>query len=131
VDARIIAVSSSTKNESGERDPEMPQAKRGNQRRFGVQAHIGAGADAGLVHTVTTTAANEVGVEQVSDLLHGKENAVWADWGYRGAQHVDSWIMGFQQMTKLQDATSGHIHSTDRGPRQSWRSPVSRQACCA
>jgi len=43
-------------------------------------------ADSGLVHTVTTTAANEADVEQVSDLLHGKEAAVWADSGSRGAQ---------------------------------------------
>nr|WP_223262330.1 transposase [Variovorax beijingensis] len=33
-----------------------------------------------------TTAANEADVEQVSDLLHGKEDAMWADSGYRGAQ---------------------------------------------
>lgn len=43
--------------------------------------------DSGLVHTVTTTAANEADVEQVRDLLHGKEDAVWADSGYRGAQN--------------------------------------------
>jgi IS5 family transposase len=86
VDATIIAAPSSTKNESGERDPEMHQTKKGNQWHFGMKAHIGVDADSGLVHTVTTTAANEADVEQVSDLLHGKENAVWADSGYRGAQ---------------------------------------------
>jgi IS5 family transposase len=43
-------------------------------------------AESGLVHTVTTTAANEADVEQVADLLHGKEEQVWADSGYRGAQ---------------------------------------------
>ncbi len=30
-------------------------------------------------------AANEADVEQVADLLHGKEEPVWADSGYRGA----------------------------------------------
>jgi len=35
---------------------------------------------------VTTTAANEADVEQIADLLHGKEEHVWADSGYRGAQ---------------------------------------------
>ncbi|MGJ7609245.1 IS5 family transposase, partial [Variovorax sp. LT1R20] len=77
VDATIIAAPSSTKNESGERDPEMHQTKKGNQWHFGMKAHIGVDADSGLVHTVTTTAANEADVEQVSDLLHGKEDAVW------------------------------------------------------
>ncbi len=60
VDATIIAAPSSTKNAQGERDPEM--------------------------HQTTTTAANEADVEQIADLLHGKEQHVWADSGYRGAQ---------------------------------------------
>jgi IS5 family transposase len=86
VDATIIAAPSSTKNAEGERDPEMHQTKKGNQWFFGMKAHIAVDADSGLVHTVTTTAANEADVEQVADLLHGKEEQVWADSGYRGAQ---------------------------------------------
>jgi len=86
VDATIIAAPSSTKNAEGERDPEMHQTKKGNQWHFGMKAHIGVDADSGLVHTVTTTAANESDVEQIADLLHGKERQVWADSGYRGAQ---------------------------------------------
>ena len=86
VDASIIAAPSSTKNSTGGRDPEMHQTKKGNQWHFGMKAHIGVDADSGLVHTVTTTAANEADVEQVADLLHGKEEQVWADSGYRGAQ---------------------------------------------
>jgi len=85
VDATIIAAPSSTKNSSGERDPEMRQTKKGNQWHFGMKAHIAVDAESGLVHTVTTTAANEADVEQIADLLHGKEDAVWADSGYRGA----------------------------------------------
>ncbi len=85
VDATIIAAPSSTKNSTGERDPEMHQTKKGNQWHFGMKAHIAVDAESGLVHTVTTTAANEADVEQVADLLHGKEDQVWADSGYRGA----------------------------------------------
>ena len=85
VDATIIAAPSSTKNADGERDPEMHQTQKGNQWFFGMKAHIGVDADSGLVHTVTTTAANESDVAQVADLLHGKEEQVWADSGYRGA----------------------------------------------
>ncbi len=85
VDATIIAAPSSTKNADGERDPEMHQTKKGNQWFFGMKAHIAVDADSGLVHTVTTTAANEADVEQGGDLLHGKEEQVWADSGYRGA----------------------------------------------
>ena len=85
VDATIIAAPSSTKNANGERDPDMHQTKKGNQWYFGMKAHIGVDADSGLVHTVTATAANEADVEHVADLLHGKEQQVWADSGYRGA----------------------------------------------
>ena len=86
VDATIIAAPSSTKNSTGERDPEMHQTRKGNQWHFGMKAHIAVDAESGLVHTVTTTAANEADVEQIADLLHGKEQQVWADSGYRGAQ---------------------------------------------
>jgi IS5 family transposase len=86
VDATIIAAPSSTKNADGQRDPEMHQTKKGNQWYFGMKAHIAVDADSGLVHTVTTTAANEADVEQVADLLHGKEEEVYGDSGYRGAQ---------------------------------------------
>ncbi len=86
VDATIIAAPSSTKNDAGERDPEMHQTRKGKQWYFGMKAHIGVDADSGLVHTVATTAANEADVEQVADLLHGKEKFVYADSGYRGAQ---------------------------------------------
>lgn len=85
VDATIIAAPSSTKNAEGERDPEMHQAQKGKQWHFGMKAHIGVDADSGLVHTVTTTAANESDVAQVADLLHGKEKDVYGDSGYRGA----------------------------------------------
>ncbi|KEZ95501.1 transposase, partial [Xanthomonas vasicola pv. vasculorum NCPPB 895] len=72
VDATIIAAPSSTKNRDGERDPEMHQAKKGNQWYFGMKAHIGVDDDSGLVHHVECTAANVADVTQVHKLLHGK-----------------------------------------------------------
>ena len=86
VDATIIAAPSSTKNAANERDPEMHQTKKGNQWYFGMKAHIGVDVDSGLVHTVTTTPANESDVAQVADLLHGKEEVVHGDAGYTGAE---------------------------------------------
>ena len=85
VDATIISAASSTKNSGGERDPEMRQTKKGNQWYFGMKAHIGVDADSGLVHTVVTTAANEADVVHAERLLHGKEEVIWADAGYQGA----------------------------------------------
>ena len=86
VDVTIIAVPSSSKNAEGERDPEMHQTRKGNQWHFGMNAHIGADADSGLVHPITVTPANEADVEQIEELLHGKEEVVHADAGYSGAQ---------------------------------------------
>jgi len=100
VDATLIAAPSSTKNSTGERDPEMHQTKKGNQWHFGMKAHIGVDAESGLVHTATTTAANAHDITQAHALLHGQEEVVFADAGYRGAakreeiraQHPDvSW----------------------------------------
>lgn len=84
VDATLIAAPSSTKNSTGERDPEMHQTKKGNQWHFGMKAHIGADADSGLVHTVLGTAANVNDVTQAGALVHGDETDVFADAGYQG-----------------------------------------------
>ena len=84
VDATLIAAPSSTKNDQGQRDPEMHQTKKGNQWHFGMKAHIGVDADSGLVHTVVGTAANVNDVTQASALVHGEESDVFADAGYQG-----------------------------------------------
>jgi IS5 family transposase len=84
VDATLINAPSSTKNQSGERDPDMHQTKKGNQWYFGMKAHIGVDAESGLTHTVVTTAANVNDVTQAHALLHGKETDVFGDAGYQG-----------------------------------------------
>jgi IS5 family transposase len=84
VDATLIAAPSSTKNSTGERDPEMHQTKKGNQWHFGMKAHIGVDAQTGLVHSVVGTAANVNDVTQAHKLLHGAETDVYADAGYQG-----------------------------------------------
>jgi IS5 family transposase len=89
VDATLIAAPTSTKNDSGERDPEMHQTKKGNQWHFGMKAHIGVDADSGLVHTVIGTAANVHDVTQGNALLHGEESVVFADAGYQGVNKRD------------------------------------------
>lgn len=85
VDATLIAAPSSTKNNSGERDPEMKQSKKGNQWYFGMKAHIGVDAASGLTHTVRGTAGSVNDVVVANELLHGKERDVFADAGYQGA----------------------------------------------
>ena len=84
VDATIIEAPSSTKNRAGERDPEMHQTKKGNQWHFGMKAHIGVDSETGIVHSMTTTAANAHDITEAHNLLHGRETVVWGDAGYQG-----------------------------------------------
>ena len=53
---------------------------------FWDEAHIGVDVKSGLTHTFTTTAVNEHDSNQAHHLLHGEEEYVFADSGYRGAQ---------------------------------------------
>ena len=85
VDATLIAAPSSTKNASGERDPEMHQSQKGNQWHFGMKAHIGVDAESGLVHTVRGTSGNVNDVVEANALLNGKETDAFGDAGYQGA----------------------------------------------
>lgn len=86
VDATIIAAAPSTKNKARSRDAHMHQTKKGNQWYFGMKAHIGVDEGTGLVHSVVSTAANVADVTQTAHLLHGKEQHVFADAGYVGAE---------------------------------------------
>ena len=83
VDATIIEAPSSTKNRNKERDPQMHQTKKGNQWHFGMKAHIGVDSDTGIVHSMSTTAANTHDVTAAHNLLHGGETVVWGSPGTR------------------------------------------------
>jgi len=85
VDATLIAAPSSTKNASGERDPEMKQSKKGQQWYFGMKCHIGVDAESGLIHTVRGTAGSVNDVVEANSLLHGEEAEAFGDAGYQGA----------------------------------------------
>jgi transposase, IS5 family len=84
VDATIIHAPSSTKNGEGKRDPEMHQVKKGNQRYFGMKAHVGVDSKQGIVHSAEATAANIADSRMLPELLHGNERKVWGDAAYQG-----------------------------------------------
>jgi len=72
LDATIIDAPSSTKNKSGERDPQMHQSKKGNRWYFGMKAYVSVDARSGLVKTVIGTAANASDISQAGELLSGE-----------------------------------------------------------
>src|ERR1700680_3519541 len=88
VDATIIHAPSSTKNKSGERDPEMHQTRKGNQWFFGLKTHIGVDSKEGVVHSVCTPAASVADKHMLPHLLHREERKVWGDGGYQGQGDV-------------------------------------------
>ncbi len=82
VDAVIIHAPSSTKNQSGKRDPEMSSTFKNNQYHFGMKAHVGVDSKSGLVHTVKTTTAKVHDGQKFKELLRGNEKAVFGDKAY-------------------------------------------------
>ena len=85
VDATLIAAPSSTKNSSGERDPEMKQSRKGQQWYFGMKCHIGVDVESGLVHTVKGTSGAVNDVIEANSLVRPGDREVFADAGYQGA----------------------------------------------
>ena len=88
VDATIISAPSSTKNAEGERDPEMYQAKKGEQWYFGMKLHVGVDADSTVIHSIDVTSADVHDGNCIANLLHGEEEAVWGDQSYAGRSDV-------------------------------------------
>src|SRR5215469_3501984 len=88
VDASIISAPSSTKNQDGERDPEMHQVAKGNQWYFGMKMHVGVDSRSKLIHTILASAANVPDALALPHLLHGAETPVWGDQAYLG--HTDA-----------------------------------------
>lgn len=81
VDATIIHAPSSTKNESGKRDPEMKQTRKGNAWYFGMKVHTGTDKR-GLTHSLTVTDAAQADIKQMPELLRGSESEVYGDQAY-------------------------------------------------
>ena len=81
VDATILTAPSSTKNVAQTRDPEMKQTRKGNTWYFGMKVHVGTDLR-GIVHSLTTTDAAASELQQLPELLHGAEEALYGDRAY-------------------------------------------------
>lgn len=74
MDATIIEAPSFTKNQSGQRDPEMHQTKKGNKWHFGMKIHISVDDTLGLIHSLSTTAANDTISSSVRSFCTDRSN---------------------------------------------------------
>ena len=120
VDATIIAAPSSTKNQQGERDPQMHQTKKGNQWHFGMKMHIGVDASSGLVHSMVTTPANVNDVTQGHALLHGEEHLVIADAGYQGIEKREERSTDATWYVAMRPSQRKALPDTESGRRDEW-----------
>lgn len=113
VDATIISAPSSTKNASGERDPEMHQTKKGNQWYFGMKAHVGVDKKHKLIHSVAASAANMHDANMMPELLHGQERHVWGDSAYAGqTEMIEALAPAAKDLT--QKRGKGYKYLTER-----------------
>jgi IS5 family transposase len=100
VDATIIAAPPSTKNKDCARDPEMHQAKKGNEWHFGMKAHAGVDCGTGYVHTVTATAASVHDIAETHKLIRKDDNVIYGDSGYLGIEKRDE-IKGDEHLRNI------------------------------
>ena len=107
VDATIIHAPSSTKNQDKQRDPEMKQTKKGNQWYFGMKAHVGTSMR-GIIHSLTTTAANVHDSVEFENLLHGAEESVYADSAYANATRKEEFEAQGITWRVSRKAAAGH-----------------------
>ena len=101
MDATIIAAPSSTKNATGQRDPEMRQTKKGQQWYFGMKAHIGVDAGTGYVHSVTATAASVHDLDEVTNLVRDDDQVVYTDAGYQGVANRPE-VIGDEHLSSVE-----------------------------
>jgi IS5 family transposase len=81
VDATIIEAPTSTKNQTGQRDPEMKQTRKGRNWHFGLKVHMGTDRR-GVVHSLSVTHAAVSDLQELGPLLHGEERALFGDQAY-------------------------------------------------
>lgn len=82
-DATVIQTATSRKNEKkAYNDDEAGTTKKGNRWYRGYKLHTGTDTHSRIIHTVTVTPANRHDGSQFDHLLHGKEQAVFADKAY-------------------------------------------------
>lgn len=70
----------------------MHQTEKRQLEVFRHEGHVSVDAKSGLTHSLETASVNEYDLNQVTqviNLLHGKEEFVFSDAGYQGADNCE------------------------------------------
>jgi len=133
VDATLISAPSSTKNASGNRDPEMKQTKKGNQWHFGMKCHAGVDAGTGYIHSIEATGANAHDIAEASKLIRSDDEVVYGDAGYLGLDKRPEIIedANKSQIDYRIAQRPGKRRCMAKGPARDWnnRIRVSKSIC--
>jgi IS5 family transposase len=70
----------------------MHSTQKGNQRYFGMKAHIGIDKSNWLVHSLTCTSAEVHDSQMMDQLLHWKEKEIYGDGAYADKEKMDKSI---------------------------------------
>lgn len=122
IDATILSAPSSTKNATGERDPEMHQTKKDSQWYFGMKGHTGVDAGTGYIHTVEVSAANVHDIDMAAKLIREDGEVVYGDAGYLGIEKRQE-IREDKQKSKIDyriNQRPGKINALQDDPGKDW-----------
>jgi IS5 family transposase len=79
----------------------MKQAKKGNERHFGMKAHVGADAGTGMAHTLTFTAASTHDIGEAHKLVRRDDGFANGDAGYVGTEKREEAVQD-KDLNKIQ-----------------------------
>jgi IS5 family transposase len=129
VDATIIDAPSSTKNAEKARDPEMCQAMKGNEWRFGMKLHTGVDAGTGYVVSAETTPANVHDITVAAKLIREDDEVVYGDAGYLGIEKRPE-ILGDEHLSRITyriNRRPGKLRSIKNFVGIQWEKVIERQ----
>lgn len=125
----MLQCTTSTKNASGSRDPEMHQVKKGNEWYFGMKCHMGVDAGTGYIHSIEATPANVHDITQAAKLIRQDDEVVYGDSAYLGLDKRPE-ITEDENKSKIDyriNQKPGKASMIPEGPAQEWFRSMERR----
>jgi IS5 family transposase len=120
VDASIFDAPRSTKNEKGERDPDMGSTKKNGQWYFGAKLHIGVDAGTGFIHDFETTSASDHDIEVAHELIRLDDDVFYGDAGFTGLEKREEMRSDFPDLQYRINVKRSTIPKMSNGQKEKW-----------